>query len=382
MKSFEDRLKLSRKKALSLFYHIDKEVIDSDVDDEDIESAAHRLKDPIFFDKEFTKFSTFNTNTALKAVSAKINRQQRQKRVISLTTIASSVAVVAVLCLFLMTPETAPNQMAESIEISIPKHRAKAILYDEEGNHNVIDSDTREIRINGEVIKNDPSTSSISYTKLRSKKITTNRLKVPRKGTYRLILQDSTVVTLNCDSYLEYPSAFEGDQRRVILIGEALFEVKHKSDSKFVVVTMQGDITVHGTTFNVKSYNNESTTNVTLINGSVALNNEKYTMKLNPGEKATFSGSTNEITKLKGNIASELAWLTNMFDYTDVPLETVAKEIERYYDVTIEFANPRLQKIFVTFYLSKNNDIEAIMKTLTMNGSIKVTKNGTTYTLQ
>ena len=52
-----------------------------------------------------------------------------------------------------------------------------------------------------------------------------------------LTLPDGTLVFLNSESTLSYPSRFDSDTRNVTLQGEAYFEVAKNPEKKFIVST-------------------------------------------------------------------------------------------------------------------------------------------------
>ena len=57
----------------------------------------------------------------------------------------------------------------------------------------------------------------------------TNTLIIPKGAFYHLIFSDGTKVWLNSDSKITYPLVFSGNARKVILTGEAYFEVTKNS---------------------------------------------------------------------------------------------------------------------------------------------------------
>ena len=66
--------------------------------------------------------------------------------------------------------------------------------------------------------------------------------------TTSLTLPDGTIVYLNSESSLSYPSRFNGDFRRVTLSGEAYFEVAKDPEKNFILsTTHQSQIEVLGT---------------------------------------------------------------------------------------------------------------------------------------
>lgn len=88
--------------------------------------------------------------------------------------------------------------------------------------------------------------------------------------TTSVLLPDSTVVHLNSESSLRYPTFFAGDVRQVELNGEAYFDVTHHPRKRFIVSTPHhSQVEVYGTSFNVEAYGNETPISTTLIKGSV-----------------------------------------------------------------------------------------------------------------
>lgn len=61
-----------------------------------------------------------------------------------------------------------------------------------------------------------------------------------------ITLPDGTAVCLNSGSTLSYPALFAGDQRKVYLEGEAMFDVTHNPQQPFIVETFGYDVQVHG----------------------------------------------------------------------------------------------------------------------------------------
>ena len=85
-------------------------------------------------------------------------------------------------------------------------------------------------------------------------------------------LPDSTVVTLNHNSTLEFPLAFNGDERRVKLNGEGYFDVARDEEKPFIVETgKEIQIKVLGTEFNLQSFSSDDIVQVALISGSVEI---------------------------------------------------------------------------------------------------------------
>ena len=97
-------------------------------------------------------------------------------------------------------------------------------------------------------------------------------IEVPFGSKSRIVLPDSSVVTLNSGSSLKYSSSdFNSDNRNVSLTGEGFFSVTKDSTKPFYVITPGIKVKVLGTTFNLKAYPDENIEEATLIEGKVEI---------------------------------------------------------------------------------------------------------------
>jgi len=171
-----------------------------------------------------------------------------------------------------------------------------------------------------------------------------NTLTVPASGFYRMVLPDGTKVWVNSASELSYPLAFGKSIRQVELRGEAYFEVAHEKNRPFIVRTAHGDIKVLGTAFNLTAYNSSSS-NVTLINGSIQLTNRnKTTKQLIPGQKAEFDGSDMRISQ--ANIEKETAWQQGYFYFEHDQIQDIMEQLARWYDIKVIYQGQITKKTF------------------------------------
>lgn len=171
-----------------------------------------------------------------------------------------------------------------------------------------------------------------------------NTLTVPASGFYRMVLPDGTKVWVNSASELSYPLAFGKSIRQVELRGEAYFEVAHEKNRPFIVRTAHGDIKVLGTAFNLTAYNSSSS-NVTLINGSIQLTNKnKTTKQLIPGQKAEFNGSDMRISQ--ANIEKETAWQQGYFYFEHDQIQDIMEQLARWYAIKVIYQGQITKKNF------------------------------------
>ena len=169
-----------------------------------------------------------------------------------------------------------------------------------------------------------------------------NTLTTPRGGQYQLTLPDGTKVWLNAASSITYPIAFTGNSRTVEMTGEAYFEVIHDKKRPFTVKAGGQTIQDIGTRFNVNVYADEPAQVTTLLEGAVSVSGHL----LRPGEKATVTGATatgttgaggGDIQVTQGDPDQAVAWKNGLFDFNDAGVETVMRQLSRWYNVDVTY---------------------------------------------
>lgn len=179
-------------------------------------------------------------------------------------------------------------------------------------------------------------------------KIRELKLATPSGGQYEAVLPDGTRVWLNAASTLKFPSSFSGKDRIVTLSGEAYFNVSKDKTHPFKVRTARQEVEVLGTHFNVNSYADEPTVNTTLFEGSVKINDD---ILLVPGEQANLYKTGKVVVSKAG--ADAAAWKDGKFAFEDTDLQTVLRQLARWYDVEIVYPNGIPQESF-TGYIDRN----------------------------
>lgn len=162
-------------------------------------------------------------------------------------------------------------------------------------------------------------------------------LHMPAGRTFRVRLQDSTVVWLNGGTTLHYPAYFDEEGPRLVsLEGEAFFEVAHHANRPFFVKTYGKTIQVLGTTFNVNAYRDEPGIRTTLVTGMVRIKNEASgkTEILEPGQQATVRNESIAIEPVDVRLFT--AWKDGVFKFDNTPLPVLLRQISRWYDVEID----------------------------------------------
>lgn len=189
--------------------------------------------------------------------------------------------------------------------------------------------------------------------------------------TTSLTLPDGTLVFLNSESTLSYPSRFDGDTRNVNLQGEAYFEVAKNPEKKFIVSTPhRSQIEVLGTHFNVEAYEKENRVSATLVEGKIGFiykcDNASKKVLMAPGQKLVYDSKDSKVQLYATSGESEIAWKEGKIIFRNTPLEEGLRMLEKRYNVefiiknnrlkgdsfTGAFTNQRLERILEYFQLS------------------------------
>ena len=207
---------------------------------------------------------------------------------------------------------------------------------------------------------------------IASKKVTYATLATPRGGQYRVTLPDGTKAWLNAASSLQYPTQFDGSERKVTLTGEAYFEVAHNARKPFMVYSGGQRTVVRGTKFNMSAYPEDGKITTTLLEGAVAIQLSERAdadeMQLRPDEQAILHNG--QMTKLRVDASEAMAWSQGKFMFTDTPLPVIMRQIARWYDVEVVYANP-VDDVTFTGSISRFENIQDVLRKLALTDRIK-----------
>lgn len=193
-----------------------------------------------------------------------------------------------------------------------------------------------------------------------------NSMSTPKGRQFKMVLPDGTKVWLNAASSIRYPIVFTGNDRKVDITGEAYFEVAKNKNKPFIVATHSGtEIEVLGTHFNINSYDNEETINTTLLEGSVRVSNKEGRIVLTPGQQAQ-STNTALTVKKQVNVAQVMAWKNGQFDFNNASLREVMRQLERWYNIEVEYA-PGVKNYEFVGKMDRELSLQEVLKGLEMS---------------
>ena len=350
------------------------------------------LKDSILNDLQRNAFAGNTTAMQRQRMFDNIitaAQSQRKVRIVQLwkrVAVAAAIVVLAGAGTYLLMnrkPENTTAGTTNNVQQDVMPGGNKAVLTLADGSTIVLDS-----FVNGRlaqqgkttVVKTDDGklVYDANALTLDHSPLTYNTLATPRGGQYQLVLPDGSKVWLNAESSIRYPVAFTGNTREVEIEGEGYFEIttlRLRSGQKmpFHVKTKTQDIEVLGTHFNVNDYNDEASTKTTLLEGSVkvmsAIGNRQSAI-LKPGEQAELSGANSQLTTHHSpNIDQVMSWKNGQFYFSNTDIETIMRQMARWYDVQVEYKAHPIDKYTVS--LSRNVPVSKLLSYLELSGGVK-----------
>ena len=236
------------------------------------------------------------------------------------------------------------------------------ILLDEAQNGTIAQQgNSKIIKLNGKL--------SYDPTNKNTREIVYNTISTPKGGQYQLELPDGSQVWLNATSSIHFPTTFTGTDRRIEITGEAYFEIAKNPNMPFIVTVNNSEVQVLGTHFNINAYNDEDNVKTTLLEGSVRFINDDNINILKPGQQAQLT--KDGMTKVVSNVDVDevVAWKNGMFAFENAGIETIMRQMSRWYDVEIEYKG-KTDDLFIA-EMRRNIKLSDALKALELTGKVK-----------
>ncbi|UKT65953.1 FecR family protein [Pedobacter mucosus] len=197
-----------------------------------------------------------------------------------------------------------------------------------------------------------------------------NTIEVPKGGQYQVTMADGTKVWLNAMSSLKYPLNFKANERKIELDGEGYFEVAKNPKAPFRVQTRNQVVEVLGTHFNINAYRNEKAIRTTLLEGSVKVQSSGNgkTVLLSPGEQASLTDNLLGVKEIDVELA--VAWKNGNFMFNKDNLENIMRQLARWYDVEIIYANEKVKNNLLSGTTSRFENASQVFDILELTGLV------------
>ncbi|WP_207421166.1 FecR family protein [Desertivirga brevis] len=210
-----------------------------------------------------------------------------------------------------------------------------------------------------------------------------NTISTPRGGHYRLTLPDGSKVWLNAASSIRFPTMFSATERKVLVEGEAYFEIEKlslpggKGRVPFLVVSGAQTVEVLGTKFNLNSYADENAIVTTLIEGAVKVRSAKAPAAatvLRPGQQSVLPQGSHVIAVSDADTEIAVAWKEGYFRFDKKDLRAIMRQLSRWYDVEVEYAAPVTNEQYVG-KIKRSEEVSGVLRVLEL-GDVRFTING------
>jgi ferric-dicitrate binding protein FerR (iron transport regulator) len=157
-----------------------------------------------------------------------------------------------------------------------------------------------------------------------------------------VILPDSSVVSLDKNSILQYPAGFHGKYREVNLKGTAYFEVEADMQRPFIVYSHGAGVEVVGTAFYLATDTLSNIVNLIVTSGNVRffnLQKRDSFILVHKNEKAVFDVNKGLIYKERKYNPNEIVWKTGNFIFEEERLDHICDMLSAYYDTKITLSD-------------------------------------------
>jgi transmembrane sensor len=203
---------------------------------------------------------------------------------------------------------------------------------------------------------------------------------IPAGCKYKITLPDGSMVWLNSASSLKFPVVFNKFERKVYLTGEAYFEVAKNKLKPFKVFSNNTVVQVLGTHFNVHAYSDEGAVETTLLEGSVKVYRSGYSKMIVPGQQAYIGRNSSKIKINTIDVNGSVAWKNDLFIFDKQDIESVMKQVARWYNVEVEYKD-EMPQTHISGSISRKNNISQILNMLELTGGVHFSIDGRKITV-
>ena len=150
------------------------------------------------------------------------------------------------------------------------------------------------------------------------------------------ILSDGTEVWINSGSTIIYDENFKASERIASLSGEACFDVEKHRSKPFVVKTEHLNVRVLGTQLNIRAFNEEERSIVTLATGAVTIETKSgKSYEINPNQQLIYNNITSEVSIVNVDASNFMGWRSGSLLFDNATFEEIISDVERHYNISI-----------------------------------------------
>lgn len=337
------------------------------------------LRDAMLTDQYLFDVPASETNHFIERLSASLEKPTRITILIpNLRRWAAAAAIVlmAGAGIWYWSRQAPTSKQIVLTKTARPAHDATpgisgAILTLDDGSQVALDSTGNGMVANQNGSKVMLNNGQLAYEKSNATgKISYNTMSTPRGRQFKVVLPDGTKVWMNAASSIRYPTAFTGSERKVEIQGEAYLEVAQDASRPFIIaVAGAATIKVLGTSLNLNAYPDESAITTTLVTGSIQIAaNEDNAVTLVPGKQARLHKQSGRISIHPAEEEQVLAWKNGLFIFEKADIQTIMRQLSRWYDVDVDFDNITDKKFSGT--IPRNVNVSTVFNILEATGNV------------
>ncbi|WP_349317495.1 FecR domain-containing protein [Chitinophaga sp. MM2321] len=200
----------------------------------------------------------------------------------------------------------------------------------------------------------------------------------------RIILPDSSVVTLNRSGSLHYHLPF-GDKNREVYLdaGEAFFEIKKNATKPFLVYAGKTATSVLGTSFNIRMNHPGNTVRVVVKTGKVKVAADLHGLDsaklITPDHGIEINTANNKTHTFSQSADIAISWCRGTLVFRQHILPEVVMALESKYQVHIRLMTPALERYRVSGDFSANHTVTEVLDALCLVHRLTYKKKGDNY---
>lgn len=175
-----------------------------------------------------------------------------------------------------------------------------------------------------------------------------------------ITLEDGSSLLLQPGSQISYPAQFDLKERKVMLSGEAFFEISKNPDHPFLVFANETVTRVIGTSFRIRAYNDQPDVEIMVRTGQVKVsavhqesNGSVKEIALNPNESVLYV--RDEAVFAKPAVASQTSELPIEqlhFEFKDAPVSEIFETIQKAYGMQVLYPSEVLKDCYLSTSLT------------------------------
>ena len=210
----------------------------------------------------------------------------------------------------------------------------------------------------------------------------------PDNQSRSITLPDHSQIQLNENSTLSY--TFDGDTRKVVLSGEAFFDVEKDPKHPFLIETGEVQTRVLGTSFNIRAYPDEEKVKVSVKTGRVEMRKVETTpqktrppLELLPGNTGVYTNKSATLEKSQDVATEDVdSWQqgTIVFPF-GTALSEVIPAVEKFYNIQIKADKSILNKTMAGARFPRDMKIQDALNIITESVTGKLTVEGDVFVI-